>query len=237
MHRLHREATLYLLSGSSPSEWSHTNMEEPDGATPVLAAVISPLLAAGIETVLAPTYAAECVHAGSSAVALAAERPYVAAIIDLDLTDHAGFWTIREIRARTPDLPLLALASPYDTVGPLEALEAGASGCISKRVDRAAVPAKIADLVNGHRVFDEHAASALFGALGDKAPAVPKSLTPREIEVLRCVANGEHTATIAVLLHLSQHTVRDIVQHIFRKLEVHDRAAAVAVGFRRGLIR
>ncbi len=61
-------------------------------------------------------------------------------------------------------------------------------------------------------------------------------LSPREREALRRIADGESVPTIAAAMHLSVSTVKTHVHHLYEKLEVSDRAAAVAVAMRRGLI-
>jgi two-component system nitrate/nitrite response regulator NarL len=61
-------------------------------------------------------------------------------------------------------------------------------------------------------------------------------LSPREREVLRRIADGESVPTIAAALHLSLSTVKTHAHHLYEKLEVSDRAAAVAVAMRRGLL-
>jgi two-component system nitrate/nitrite response regulator NarL len=61
-------------------------------------------------------------------------------------------------------------------------------------------------------------------------------LTPRELDVIRLAADGHSNAEIGVRLHVSTATVKTHLQHVFEKLEVSDRSAAVAQAFRRGLL-
>jgi len=68
------------------------------------------------------------------------------------------------------------------------------------------------------------------------SPAVDASLTPREIEVLRMLAEGLANKNIAWKLGISEHTVKFHITSIFTKLSVSSRAEAVAAGMRRGLI-
>jgi PAS domain S-box-containing protein len=71
---------------------------------------------------------------------------------------------------------------------------------------------------------------------GEERPACPRPLTHRELEVLRLTARGANTAAIAARLHVSRATVRNHVQHILGKLEVHSRLQAVAHAARQGLL-
>ena len=61
-------------------------------------------------------------------------------------------------------------------------------------------------------------------------------LTPRELDIIRLAADGLSNAEIGLRLHVSTATVKTHLQHIFEKLEVSDRSAAVAQAFRRGLL-
>ena len=69
---------------------------------------------------------------------------------------------------------------------------------------------------------------------GDDSSARP--LSRREADVLQLMADGASTQEIAERLHLSHHTVRNHVQHIFARLGAHSKLEAVAIGLRRGLV-
>jgi DNA-binding NarL/FixJ family response regulator len=65
---------------------------------------------------------------------------------------------------------------------------------------------------------------------------LPPTLTPRELEVLQLAAHGKSAPEIAQELFVSRDTIKTHLKHVYAKLEVHDRAEAVAEGLRRGLI-
>jgi ATP/maltotriose-dependent transcriptional regulator MalT len=69
-----------------------------------------------------------------------------------------------------------------------------------------------------------------------RAPAEER-LSSRELEVLQLVAEGDSNSEIAIRLHISQATVKSHLIHIFGKLGVSDRTAAVTVALRRGILR
>jgi DNA-binding NarL/FixJ family response regulator len=81
-------------------------------------------------------------------------------------------------------------------------------------------------------------AGTLMGLAGGRAGArPPDALSPREIEVLRLVAGGATNQVAARQLLVSETTVKTHLLHIYTKLGVRDRAAAVAAAYQRGLLR
>lgn len=166
----------------------------------------------------------------------AGECAFDVALVDLDLPDRPGVWVIRQLLALDPAPHVAALTATTDERRITEVLDAGAAGYISKRVEVASLPEKVAELASGGEVFDDAAATRLIRSLRAPRVTAPGRLSPREIEVLTLLANGADTSTIAASLLISPNTVKDVVRQVFRKLDVHDRAAAVAEGFRRGLI-
>jgi DNA-binding CsgD family transcriptional regulator len=73
------------------------------------------------------------------------------------------------------------------------------------------------------------------GLLGAATVPLPAGLTPREIEVLRHLAQGKSNREIAELLVISEHTVINHLSHIFAKIGVDNRTGAAAFAFRRGI--
>jgi len=85
----------------------------------------------------------------------------------------------------------------------------------------------------GHSVLAPSVAGALRGLVGGRTP---ESLSPREIEVLKLVAEGATNQVAARRLMVSETTVKTHLMHIYTKLGVRDRASAVATAFQRGLL-
>ena len=117
-----------------------------------------------------------------------------------------------------------------------ELVEAGAAGVL----DKSALPDEIGDallrIAQGETVLAPDVQSALMQAVRDRRERPPTVLSPREAEVLRFLAAGLSAPQIARELHLSPSTVKTHLQRLYERLEVSDRAAAVAEGMRRGLI-
>jgi DNA-binding NarL/FixJ family response regulator len=124
-----------------------------------------------------------------------------------------------------------------------EAIRAGAAGFILKNSAPAVLPAAIRALADGQGWLDPSVTRELLEEMASRADAgLPASielerLTPREREVLTEIAHGSTNAQIARQFFLSEATVKTHVHRIFLKLGLTDRAQAVSVAFRSGLVR
>lgn len=170
---------------------------------------------------------------GSEAVELVlAERPSVV-IMDLRMPVMDGVAATTAIREQWPEAAVLVLTT-YDTDEAIvRAVEAGASGYLLKD----APPEDLLDAIRraaaGETVLAPPVAKRLVDRIREP-DAVALSL--RELDVLREVAGGNTNAGIAGRLHISEATVKTHLLHIYGKLGVSDRAAAVAQGYERGLL-
>ncbi|MDW8319542.1 MAG: response regulator transcription factor [Anaerolineae bacterium] len=161
---------------------------------------------------------------GAAAVALAAELLPDVILMDLRMPVLDGVAAIRQIRARQPAAAILVLTT-YDTDSDiLPAIEAGATGYLLKDAPREELYRAIRATSRGETVLAPAVAARLLGKM--RAPAEEK-LSARELEVLSLVARGASNAEIAQALHISEATVKSHLLHIFGKLGVADRAAAV----------
>jgi DNA-binding NarL/FixJ family response regulator len=171
---------------------------------------------------------------GAEAVDLAERlRPDVI-LMDLRMPGVDGATAIRRLaQAGSPSkvLVLTTFASDGDIV---PAIEAGATGYLLKDSTRAEVMRAVRAAHQGESVLAPAVASRLVSQL--RAPAVD-ALSDRELEVLTLIAQGETNRGAAARLFISEATVKTHLLHIYEKLEVNDRAAAVAVAYERGLLR
>jgi DNA-binding NarL/FixJ family response regulator len=113
------------------------------------------------------------------------------------------------------------------------ALEAGATGYLLKDSPRAELVRAIHAAARGEAVLAPSVATKLVSQL--RAPAAD-ALSDRELEVLNLIARGETNRGAAARLFISEATVKTHLLHIYAKLGVNDRAAAVATAYERGLI-
>ena len=171
---------------------------------------------------------------GAVAVKLAAELTPDVILMDLRMPALDGVTAIRQIRTRQPSARILVLTT-YDTDADiLPAIEAGATGYLLKDAPRDELFRAIRATAAGEAVLAPAVAKRLMVKM--RAPAEEK-LSARELEVLGLVASGASNSGIAQALHISQATVKSHLLHIFGKLGVADRTAAVTTALQRGVLR
>jgi DNA-binding NarL/FixJ family response regulator len=155
-------------------------------------------------------------------------------LTDLQMPELDGVHAIREIRIVAPKTRILVLTT-YDSDGDiLRAVEAGATGYLLKDTPREELFKAIRATARGDSVLSPTVASKLVGRA--RAP-LDRSLSAREIEVLRLVARGTSNKIIGKELRISEATVKTHLLHIFAKLAVDDRTAAVTAAMERGVLR
>jgi DNA-binding NarL/FixJ family response regulator len=170
---------------------------------------------------------------GAEAVRLTErERPDVV-LMDLQMPGVDGATATAEIAGRFPETRVLVLTT-YDTDADiLRAVEAGATGYLLKDTPRERLFPAIRSAARGETVLAPAVATRLVSRM--RVPA-EEALTSREIEVLGLVARGASNADVAASLFISEATVKTHLLHIFGKLGVDDRTAAVVAALQRGII-
>jgi DNA-binding NarL/FixJ family response regulator len=164
---------------------------------------------------------------------VAAHTPDVV-LMDLQLPDMDGVAATTAIREQHPGVRVLVLTS-YDTDADiLAAIEAGAAGYLLKDADRDELCAAIRAAARGGSALSPAVAAKLLTRIrGDHGPG----LSSREIDVLTAAARGHTNKQIAKTLHISEATVKTHLLHIYAKLGVDDRTAAVTTALDHGVIR
>ncbi|MFE9688746.1 response regulator [Micromonospora sp. NPDC005806] len=169
---------------------------------------------------------------GAQAVALARVLNPDVILMDLRMPRMDGVAAIKEL-ARLGIAARVLVLTTYDTDRDVvPAIEAGATGYVLKDTGREELIHAVRTAARGEAVLSPSVATRLLGQV--RAPADP--LSARELEVLRLIADGATNREAAARLFISEATVKSHVLHIYTKLGVNDRAAAVAVAFRRGLL-
>lgn len=157
-------------------------------------------------------------------------RPDVT-LMDLQMPEVDGVDAIIAIRTDFPDARIIVLTTYDGDVDVLRALKAGARGYLLKTLLRKQLLDTIRAVHAGEKRIPPEVAAQLA------AHAVEDDLTSREIEILRLVASGNANKAIAARLSITEDTVKGHVKSIFSKLDAKDRAHAVTIGLKRGIIR
>ncbi|MEN0128631.1 MAG: response regulator transcription factor [Brevundimonas sp.] len=199
----------------------------------------------GVPT-LSPVRAAASVD---ELLAHARRIPPTIVLLDAHIPAPGANEAIRRLRAVAPSAAVVLLAAADDTVALDRALALGARGFLAPDVGRPELSAVAAHVLAsptlpaGPRAVHEvpnPATPPLADVTPLEQPAAdsgPVVLTKREIEVLVGMSNGRSNAQIGQELFLSEDTVKTHARRLFRKLGASDRAQAVAIGLRGGLIR
>jgi DNA-binding NarL/FixJ family response regulator len=196
-----------------------------------------PIVRAGFEGMLAEMPDLDVVgeaENGEEAVRLAQRlRPDVV-LMDLRMPVVDGVEATSRIKAQDPSANVLVLTTYDSDADILRAIEAGATGYLLKDTPREDLFRAIRAAARGEPVL----APSVTARLMQRAQTPARTaLSGREIEVLELVARGGSNKELARELHLSEATVKSHLIHIFDKLGVTDRTAAVTVALERGILR
>ncbi|AWB94586.1 DNA-binding response regulator [Agromyces badenianii] len=174
---------------------------------------------------------------GAEAVTVAAsERPDLV-LMDLRMPQLDGATATARILAEVPGTRVLVLTTYETDDHILAAIEAGASGYLLKAAPQAEILAGIRAVAAGETVLAPSIAAKLVSRVRAEAASVaPPSLSPRELDVLRLVAEGRSNPEIAAALFIGEATVKTHLLHVFEKLEVRDRTRAVTRAMELGIL-
>jgi DNA-binding NarL/FixJ family response regulator len=151
-------------------------------------------------------------------------------LMDLQMPEMSGIDAMSSIRGEFPDARIIVLTTHAGDVQVSRALKAGARAYLLKGSLRKELLETIRAVHAGQKRLSSEVAAEIAEHATDNA------LTPREIDVLRLVANGNANKEIAAQLSLTEETVKSHLRNILAKLGANDRTHAVAIGLRRGII-
>ena len=157
------------------------------------------------------------------------ERPSLV-LMDVRMPGLGGVEATRRLIGRHPEAAVIMMTVAEDADGVARALGAGASGYVVKGASREELAAAVLKVITE----GQRAGGGVVRSGG--RPAAPE-LTEREVQVLTGMSKGRSNAEIGKELFLSEDTVKTHARRLFRKLQAADRAQAVAVGYRWGLLR
>jgi len=164
-------------------------------------------------------------------------------LLDLRMPDISGLGILRKMRGRNPDVAVVMLTTSSDENDLLEALRGGARGYLLKDMEPDELVAALINIKEGKTVvapgLTETLARFIQNGGEGRTPKNPLSpfddLTPREMEILCHLSEGQSNKVIARELNISDGTVKLHVKAILRKLGVHSRVEAAVMAVERGL--
>jgi DNA-binding NarL/FixJ family response regulator len=178
---------------------------------------------------------------GSMEEALAAlgpETPDVA-LLDIELPGMSGIDGVRRLKQRFPSIQILMLTVFADNDHVFEAICAGASGYLLKDTPPDRLTEAVRELVAGGAPMSPEIARKVVGMFSRVAPPRTEDhkLSPREVDLLKLLAEGHSYKTAARALSISIDTVRFHIRNIYDKLHVHSKSEAVILALRQGIVR
>ena len=170
---------------------------------------------------------------GAQAVAVVAEHRPDVVLMDLNMPVMDGVEATGRIRQANPDVKVVVLTTFDDDESILAALQAGASGYLTKEADRATILQAVRTASFGQAVLAPEVQLRLLalatrtGRAADPAGGPMVTLTAREQEILRLIGEGLRNPEIAADLVISEATVKTHINNLFAKAGLHSRADAV----------
>ena len=180
---------------------------------------------------------------GSEGIQLAEEMQPNIILLDLRMPDMSGLEVLQKIKEKGINIPVVMLTTSNEEHDLVEALRNGAQGYLLKDMEPDELVSALRDIEKGKNVVAQELTDVLARMVQgdpienkDKVKETPFSaLTPRELEILCLLADGQSNKVIARNLGISDGTVKLHVKAILRKLEVHSRVEAAVIAVEQGL--
>ena len=158
------------------------------------------------------------------------------AVLDIRMPRLDGTQVLSALRRDGVSTEVLFLSAFMEPELAYSTVASGARGYLSKEASRQEICDAIVTVARGGTALAPEVQAGLASAVRDRERADAPSLSPREQEVLRLIAEGLSAPEIGKQIHLSPATVKTHLHTLYEKLGVSERAAAVAEGMRRGLL-
>jgi two-component system nitrate/nitrite response regulator NarL len=172
---------------------------------------------------------------GRQAIEFARQMRPDLAVLDVEMPDLSGLEVLKAIKREGLPTRVLLLSGSLRPAISYDLVEAGAAGVLNKDATPEGIADALIRIARGETVLAPEVQSALMLEVRDRGER-RTVLSPREGQVLGYLADGLTAPQIATELHLSPSTVKTHLKRLYERLDVSDRAAAVAEGMRRGLI-
>jgi DNA-binding NarL/FixJ family response regulator len=175
---------------------------------------------------------------GEEAVERARDLTPDVVFMDVRMPGMDGIEATRRIKDAAPDTKVILITVDESRGAVSEAIQAGVSGYLLKDATPDALVDAARNAVEGNAVIHPHLTRTFIEEAGSGSADEPRStpLSKREREILQRVADGATTRQVASDLGISPHTVKTHLERIFEKLGANDRAQAVAIAIRTGVV-
>jgi two-component system nitrate/nitrite response regulator NarL len=161
-------------------------------------------------------------------------------LLDLRMPDMGGLEVLQKLREHESSIPVVMLTTSNDEADLIKSLRSGAQGYLLKDMEPDELVGALRDIENGKNVVAQDLTDALARMVQGEAGAADEEgpfseLTPREMEILCLLAEGQSNKLIARNLGISDGTVKLHVKAILRKLGIHSRVEAAVIAVEQGL--
>jgi two-component system nitrate/nitrite response regulator NarL len=173
---------------------------------------------------------------GEEALGVIAKQAPDVVLLDINMPGMSGIETLRALQKQGLKSQVLMLTISQQEEDLLGAIRAGAQGYLLKNAEPETLQTTIKQVVAGKSVLAPEVTAQVFRLVRSGQLGSSNILTEREVEVLRHLARGLTTSQTSAEMFISENTVKTHIRHILEKLEVNNRAEAVARASQLGLI-
>ncbi|UCB56362.1 MAG: response regulator [Thiotrichales bacterium] len=183
---------------------------------------------------------ADAVASGIEGIQRAEELKPDIVLLDLRMPDMGGLEVLQKLRENASSIPVVMLTTSNEEADLIKSLRSGAQGYLLKDMEPDELVSALRDIENGKNVVAQDLTDALARMVQGESNIADEEgpfseLTPREMEILCLLAEGQSNKLIARNLGISDGTVKLHVKAILRKLGIHSRVEAAVIAVEQGL--